>query len=136
MDRIEPVERQRAGGRGLDQRRHPGERRFPAAGFADDGERLAGLDREGDAADGLQARRRAEQAALDRVGLRQFARIDDRIRHGVDSVETTRLSASGAQNVALRIAERVVAADLAVLPGPQAPAGPGANDRWHRRSAG
>ena len=63
VDGIHAVQHKRARGRRLDQRHHARQRRFAAARFADHGQRLAGVDRERDAADRLQVRRFAQHAA-------------------------------------------------------------------------
>ena len=64
--------------RRLDHGDEARERRFPAAGFADDRERLPGLDGERRAGERLHDRRLAERAAADGVVPREVDRLDDR----------------------------------------------------------
>ena len=69
---VDPVEGQLAGGRLLQPHQHPAQSRLAAAGLADDAERLALVELEGDAVDGLDVADRAPQhARLDRVVLDQ-----------------------------------------------------------------
>ena len=70
----------------VDHRQHPGERRLPAARFADDGERLALGDVEARALDRLQLTGLAEQPAADLVDLREVARGDDRAHHAASAL--------------------------------------------------
>src|SRR5262249_37765226 len=66
-------------GRRLEQGRHAGERRLAAAGLADDGERLALSQREGDAVDRPDQRLLAEHAAADLVMAADVARFHERL---------------------------------------------------------
>src|SRR5258707_11580275 len=71
---------QRAAARLLDQRDQAGEGRLAATGLADDAERLAGLQGEGDAVDRAQGRPSGEEAAADVVAARQVDGLGDRDR--------------------------------------------------------
>ena len=63
--------------RRLDHGDEAGERRLPAAGFADDRERLSGLDGEGRAGQRLARSPAAKGAAADRVVPREVDGLDD-----------------------------------------------------------
>ena len=71
MSTLLAVDEQLARGRRVDQRDDAGERGLAAAAFADDGQRLALLDREADALDRMDRARLAEQAAGDVVVARR-----------------------------------------------------------------
>src|SRR5439155_5327196 len=84
IDRIDPVEHQRAGARLLDESHKPCERRLATTGFTDYRQRLAGFKRERYSAHGLQMRRWAKPALLDLVTAPQIGGGDKR-RHDTDS---------------------------------------------------
>jgi hypothetical protein len=81
IHRVAAVQHERAVRGPFDQRDHARQRRFAAARFTDHGQRLAGLDRERDAAHRLQPGRLAKQAAPDVVDLAQVSSFDND-RHG------------------------------------------------------
>src|SRR5258707_12554183 len=71
---------QGAAARLLDQRDQAGEGRLATAGLADDAERLAGLQGEGDAVDRAHGRASGEEAAADVVAAGQVDGLGDRDR--------------------------------------------------------
>ena len=85
------VEPDRAFGRLEQAQQHLADGRLAAAGFADEAQRLARIDREADAIDRLHHRDRArEQAALQRKVLLQVLDFDDRAHAAARSDASTR----------------------------------------------
>src|SRR5260221_2799574 len=103
---------QGAAARLLDQRDQAGKGRLATAGLADDAERLAGLQGEGDAVDRAQGRASGEDAAADIIAAGQVDALGDRDRrlcHGHGGGRAPRTSVPSGTAPAATSAFRVVA---------------------------
>ena len=78
FDGVAPDQAQLTGCRRLDQGDEPRQGRLAATGFAHDGERATGLDREGNTIHCLEGRGRREHPAADTVMPREVAGLGDR----------------------------------------------------------
>ena len=101
------VDQELARGRRVDQREDAGERGLAAAALADDGQRLALLDREADALDGMHGPARLrEQAAADMIVADDVAAFEDDLAHDAApaiAASSSRIVGDGRQPVARRV---------------------------------
>ena len=79
---VDAVDDEGAGARRLDHGDDARQRRFAAAGFADDGEGLSGFEREADAVDGAELQRLGEGSATEAVVAAEIlGPHDERLGH-------------------------------------------------------